>query len=236
MKNLAKYIKASLIIIVFAVIIVNQLQISHALAMIGSKDVFSSMATNLFQPEANKGKLSVGQGDLSKVDINAIKSTAQGVAAVFAINQNMTPEQASAMVMPSGIPEYGQAMGVSFDDPVKSLATLSNAQSTLLAGLTPEQKQRFVALGMKPIGISCEFCCSVGTVGITPEGTSKCGCGHIAAILSVAMWLIQNTNYSDAEVLREVYRWKALFFPKKRQQENYLPEMVGHLSLVPFTY
>ncbi|MCH7493020.1 hypothetical protein IID19_05570 [Patescibacteria group bacterium] len=28
------------------------------------------------------------------------------------------------------------------------------------------------------------------------------------------MWLMQNTDYSDAEILREVYRWKTLFFPK----------------------
>ena len=117
-------------------------------------------------------------------------------------------------MVPTGVPEYGEAMGVSFDDPVGSLATLANAQKTLLQGLTPEQKERFISLASKPVGISCEYCCGLNAVGIREDGSSSCGCQHNPALLSVAMWLMQNTEYTDAEVLREVYRWKTLFFPR----------------------
>jgi len=116
--------------------------------------------------------------------------------------------------VPTGTPDYGEAMGVSFDDPIGSLSKLANAQRALLASLTPEQKDRFLNLALKPVGISCEYCCGIGPVGIRKDGSSACGCQHNPALLSVTMWLMQNTDYTDAEILKEVMKWKTLFFPK----------------------
>ena len=69
-------------------------------------------------------------------------------------------------------------------------------------------------LASQPVGISCEFCCGVGAVGINKHGDSACGCQHNPALLSVALYLTTYTDYTDGEILREVMKWKTLFFPK----------------------
>ncbi len=78
----------------------------------------------------------------------------------------------------------------------------------------PEAFQRFLNLASKPKGVSCEFCCGVGPVGVDSKGNSRCGCQHNPAVLSVALYLSAYSDYSDAEILREVMKWKTLFFPK----------------------
>ena len=72
----------------------------------------------------------------------------------------------------------------------------------------------FINLGKKPVGISCEFCCGVGPIGITADGSSRCGCQHNPALLAITLGLMEYTDYSDAQVLMEVMKWKTLFFPK----------------------
>src|SRR3989344_4903513 len=200
---------------IFAVLILfNQLQISAiAAAANGGSTSFTAFSFS-------------GGDDVSDVDISQIQNTMQSYAALFPVDKIKTPED-------------GASMGVSFDDPIGSLAKLANAQPALLAGLTPEQKTRFLNLALKPVGLSCEYCCGVGPVGIRKDGSSACGCQHNPAILSVTMWLMQNTDYSDAQILKEALRWKALFFPQKVVGEvvkiaggdasalNQLPGMVG---------
>ncbi|MBI4439959.1 hypothetical protein HY638_03225 [Candidatus Woesearchaeota archaeon] len=189
---------------VFAILILfNQLQISDLNSAIKGKSSFSF--SSVFS----------GSDDLSSVDISKIQNTMQSYAALFPINDIKTPQDAVAILIPTGTPEYGATMGVSFDDPVGSLAKLARAQPALLQGLTPEQKARFLNLASMPVGISCEYCCGVGPVGIRKDGSSACGCQHNPAMLSVTMWLMQNTDYSDAQILKEALRWKALFFPQK---------------------
>ena len=207
-------VKYILLAAVMLTISFNQVLVSQIAKATGAKNIFNSMVSVITRSEEGGSGLGARGGDLSTVDLGNIKSTAQGVAVIMAIDQIKTPEDAIKVMLPTGVPDYGMAMGVSFDDPVASLAILANAQKALLAGLTPEQKSRFIALASMPVGISCEFCCGVGPVGITSDGSSSCGCQHNPALLSVTMWLMQNTDYSDAEILREVYRWKTLFFPK----------------------
>lgn len=210
-----KKLKIILFVTFTIVLIGNQIILSQIANALGEKDIYISIVDRVSGKANSADSIAfAGNGDLSTVNINEIKSTAQGVAAIMPISQIKKPEDAITVMIPTGIPEYGTAMGVSFDDPISSLATLANAQKTLLAGLTPEQKARFIDLASKPVGISCEYCCGVGPVGITSDGSSSCGCQHNPALLSVAMWLMQNTDYTDAEILREVYQWKALFFPQ----------------------
>ena len=158
----------------------------------------------------------LSNGDLSDVDVTEIKSTAQGIALLFPVSEIETTEDAIAVMIPTGTPEYGAAMGVSYDDPVTALSLLENGYPTLKqqGQDNPEIWARYLALATAPTGISCEFCCGVGATGITSDGTSKCGCAHNPAVQAVTLWLMLNTDYSDAEILREVYRWKTLWFPK----------------------
>ncbi|MBS3174429.1 hypothetical protein J4440_00950 [Candidatus Woesearchaeota archaeon] len=161
-------------------------------------------------------KFKGGNVDLSKVDITDIKSTAQGMTLLFPLDKIKTQEDAISAIIPTGTPDYGEAMGVSFDDPVNSMEKMAKAYLALKSQAQQNQEiwQRYLNLAAKPTGISCEYCCGIGAQGIDSKGNSRCGCQHNPALQSVTIWLMINTEYSDAEVLKEVYKWKALFFPK----------------------
>ncbi len=199
-----------LILVVIAIVLLsfNQLQINAISSMpISSMSISGSRA----------GGATGRSGDLSSVDISKLKSTGQTLAAVFPLGNINSNEDAMAILLPTGTPEYGEALGVSYDDPLKSLEKLSNMYRGLKAEVqknNPEAWQRFMNLASKPVGISCEYCCGVGPIGIDRNGNSACGCQHNPALLTVALYLTAYTDYSDAEILREVMRWKTLFFPK----------------------
>lgn len=235
-----KYAKitAVLLITLALLLLFNQYQFSAVVSLAGAKVAGSSLSiatvAKAFTPSNDL--------DLSDVKIEDITSTAQTLAKVYPLNTIKTTDDAVAMLIPSGVPEYGGKMGVSFDDPVGSLNTLANK-------IYPEYDkkvrndqvkwQRYINLASNPYGVSCEYCCGVGPAGASKDGRSKCGCQHNPALLGLTLWLIDNTDYNDAEILREVMRWKALFFPKnvvqlglqlsgmKSDEIANLPGMVG---------
>ncbi|HIH41079.1 TPA: hypothetical protein HA239_01555 [Candidatus Woesearchaeota archaeon] len=148
---------------------------------------------------------------LSNVDFSSIKSTGHAVAAVFEVESIKTAQDAVDVMVPTGMPEYGQELGVNYDDPTRGLSVLLKLYNL---ELTKEENERYVNLVTKPIGISCEFCCGVQAIGVDRNGKTICGCQHNPALLGLTKWLIKNTDYNDAEILREALRWKTLFFPK----------------------
>ena len=112
-----------------------------------------------------------------------------------------------------GIPAvYGQALGVSYDDPVAAMK--------ILAGFDPYQDvsklskavlKRYTDIGT---AISCEYCCGAQTM-VFPDGVAACGCAHSAAMRGLARWLLENKpDMSDADILAELVSWKTLFFPE----------------------
>jgi len=194
-----------LLLITVMIILFNQVQISGVSAAVGA---------NL---NSGSAEIRLTDGSLGNIDLASIKSTAHTIAAVFPVDQIKTAEDAMAIMFPTGTPDYGEQLGVSFDDPVNSLATLSRMYRGLKAEVeqnNPEGFKRFMNLASRPVGISCEYCCGLQAVGIDSKGNSACGCQHNPALLSIAMYLSAYTDYSDAEILREVMRWKTLFFPK----------------------
>lgn len=154
--------------------------------------------------------------DISKVDLNSIQNTGQAVAALFPVTKIKTEQDAINMLISQGTPEYGAALGITFDDPVAG----ENKLAALYPQIKAEVKQdsalwnRYLTLATKPVGISCEFCCGVGPVGIDNSGELRCGCAHNPAVHALTLWLMKNSKYTDAEILREVLRWKTLWFPK----------------------
>lgn len=197
----------ALVAAVALLIVFNQYQIFNITGVTGAS-VF---------PVTGSATLTGKSGnDLSKVDVSEIKSTAQGITLLFPIDKIKTTEDAISIMIPTGTPEYGQEMGVSFDDPISSMTKMARAYPALKkqAQENPEVWQRYLNLAAAPRGISCEFCCGVGPQGIDAKGNLRCGCEHAPALQTVALWLMLNTDYSDAEVLKEVYRWKSLYFPK----------------------
>lgn len=204
--------KTILLVAIAALLFFNQMQIGTVTALL---DISVPFSTGL----GSSGLLTFSGGDvdLSDVDVTQIKSTAQGIAVLFSVGDIKTTEDAIAIMIPSGTPEYGEAMGgISYDDPVTALSKLEAAYNALKqqAKENDDIWQRYLGLAAAPRGISCEFCCGVGAQGVDASGNSKCGCAHNPAVQSVTLWLMLNTEYSDAEILREVYKWKSIWFPK----------------------
>lgn len=156
--------------------------------------------------------------DYSRISLDGITSTASAVSKVFDVSGWKSMDDVTADMLPTGTPEYGDALGVSFDAPEASLARLSQMYPSLknqVEQTNPEAFKRFMNMASQPMGVSCELCCGVGPVGVDSKGNPRCGCQHISALLSIALWLTANTDYSDGQVLHEVMRWKTMFFPQK---------------------
>lgn len=157
-----------------------------------------------------------GNGDLSSVDVTEIQSTAQGIALLFPVNEIKTDQDAISVMISTGTPEYGDKMGVSYDDPVGAENSLADAYPALKAKAKEDSVvwDRYIALAAAPRGISCEFCCGIGAQGISSDGSLRCGCAHNPAVQALTLWLMMDTDYSDAEILKEVYKFKTLWFPR----------------------
>jgi len=203
------------LIIVGALILFNQVQVSAISSSFDTLTGTASKGSILF------GSIfgSSGNVDLSDVDVTQITSTAMALASLFPELSNIQNDQDAIDIMiPTGTPEYSEALGgITFDDPVNSMEYLAKWYHSLNEEVkqnNPETWQRYLSLAAAPRGISCEFCCGLGAQGITAEGELMCGCKHQPALLAVTAGLMQNTDYSDAEVLREAMKWKTIWFPK----------------------
>ncbi|MDP7466682.1 MAG: hypothetical protein QGF25_00350 [Candidatus Woesearchaeota archaeon] len=162
-------------------------------------------------------KISLSGGDLENVNVENLKSTAQTIAAVFPLDEVNSAQDAINMMVPTGIPSYGQEMGVTFDDAQGSLDVIAKKvyyEELALIKAEPENWERYLHLAARPSGIDCEFCCGIGAQGITANGEMKCGCAHNPGLLGLTMWLIRHTDMNDGEIMREVMLWKTLWFPR----------------------
>ena len=129
-------------------------------------------------------------------------------------------QDAVAIVIPTGTPFYGPELGVSFDDPLGSLTKLGNidpAYGKIKILLQGDDLKRYIKIGTTPT-ITCEFCCGAKTL-VTQSGGPACGCEHSAAMRGLSAYLIKNyPEKSDDEIIRELAKWKGLFFPKNMVQ------------------
>lgn len=121
--------------------------------------------------------------------------------------------QLAALITPKGTPErYGPELGVSYDEPLAGLSVLSRLDPSTPNGvrLGAEQLRRYIDIGSR---ISCEFCCGAKTL-VFPDGRPACGCEHSFAMRGLLAYLItEHPDLSDEMMLRELARWKTLFFP-----------------------
>jgi hypothetical protein len=207
-KGLDKAVYGS-IVIVGALLLFNQAQIT------GISSEFDLKLTVLSSPLSSQSETGL---EVSETDISQVNSTAMAVATVFPVNGIQSQEDAIALMLSAGTPEYSDALGgITFDDPVTSMEYLVKWFPTIKAEVkqnNPEAWQRYLNLAAKPRGISCEYCCGLSYQGAREDGESMCGCKHNPALLALTLGLLNNTDYNDAEVLREALRWKAMFFPQ----------------------
>ena len=203
-----------LICIAALLIVFNQWQIIAISAAIGGSSTGAALGLG-----TASASISVGApANLDQVDISTIQSTAQAVNALFPLKQIKTADDALKVMVPSGTPSYGKDLGISYDDPVVALNFLATKLYQKIKQDVqtndPKTWQRYLNLATKPVGISCEYCCGIGPVGITKTGELRCGCSHNPAIQALTLYLMKYTKLSDQEILYEALRWKTLWFPK----------------------
>jgi len=125
-------------------------------------------------------------------------------------------------IIPTGVPEvYGSELGVNYDDISPSNPRLADATIAKLAAyedadLTSEQLTRYIRIGSS---ISCEYCCGANAI-IFLNGERACGCAHSFAMRGLAKYLLINhPDMSDEDILRELGKWKVLFFPDIHEEK-----------------
>lgn len=122
------------------------------------------------------------------------------------------------IVLSRGIPEgYGAELNVSFDRIPESMNAMKVYDQDLKYGngqikLSGDKMSRYIKIGKM---IACEFCCGAKTM-VFDDGSAACGCAHSQAMRGLLAHLIEKrgNEYSDDQILRELARWKGLFFPK----------------------
>jgi hypothetical protein len=124
-------------------------------------------------------------------------------------------------VMPTGIPLiYGEALNVSFDQVQASINVMRNFDPTYGEDgivLTDDNLTRYVDVGRST---ACLYCCDARTL-VDPSGDAACGCAHSQAMRGLAAYLITNypDDYTDEEIVEELNRWRAVYFPKQTLTE-----------------
>ena len=141
-------------------------------------------------------------------------------------------QDAIAIVIPRGTPFYGEALGVSFDDPIRSLeiiAQLDPSYGRSKVQLSQEEKTRYIKIGTTPT-VACEFCCGATTL-VFKDGRPACGCKHSWAMRGLTAYLVKNyPQLSDEEITKEVIEWKGLFFPKQMIQRYVQETQTGQYT------
>jgi hypothetical protein len=124
-------------------------------------------------------------------------------------------------VMPIGVPLiYGETLNVSFDQVQASINVMRNFDPTYGEdgiALTDDNLTRYVNVGS---ATACLYCCEARTL-VKPSGDAACGCAHSQAMRGLAAYLITNhpDDYTDEEIVKELNRWRAVYFPKQTLTE-----------------
>ncbi len=148
----------------------------------------------------------------------------------YAVSLTGNPEtDAQILIFTKGIPEiYGEELGVTYEfdltnqefmnQMIDKMETFDRGSKKIdVESLPANIKQRYVDIGTK---IACEFCCSARTL-VFKDGKAACGCAHSAAMRGLALYLLQNhpEEFTNDQILQELARWKALFFPKQMMKK-----------------
>ncbi|MBS3119906.1 hypothetical protein J4475_03720 [Candidatus Woesearchaeota archaeon] len=154
------------------------------------------------------------------------------IAMILAFNQYPAGD-AVTVVIPRGIPGiYGDELGVSFENPVESLDILASLDPTYgrkrIQLETEEEITRYIAVGSL---IACEYCCGASSL-VFPNGQAACGCAHSQAMRGLSAYLVKyhGDDFTDDYILRELARWKGLFFPKQMMTKYIQENQAGQFS------
>lgn len=140
------------------------------------------------------------------------------------------------LVASAGAPAvYGEELGVSFSQVQQSINIMKQydpaygGQKIILEG---DDLKRYTDIGLR---IACEYCCGAKSI-VFADGSAACGCAHSIAMRGLMAYLIKNhgDEYSDDEILRELARWKGMYFPKQMIQKL-SAQLAGQQEFTPDT-
>jgi hypothetical protein len=160
---------------------------------------------------------STGLSGLDKWDIEGEKLKNEELREKYIELYNLTypfllREAIKTEILPAGAPAfYGQELEVDFEANTDEMTNILRKYED--HPLNDEQMERYKDVGLN---ISCEYCCGVKAI-IFENGKRACGCAHSYAMRGLAKYLIINhpEDYTNDDILLELGKWKATFFPKQ---------------------
>lgn len=142
---------------------------------------------------------------------------------------------AQMLMFPKGQPPvYGKEMGMKMYPDPRDIPAVETAIKTMRSfeamELTGANFERYKKLGYIPT-IACEFCCSVKTL-IFQDGKRSCGCAHSYAMRGLLKYMIayHGNDMSDDEMLQEIIKWKAIYFPKQMMKKYIEQAQTGQFT------
>ena len=209
----------------------NQFQISQVNAMLSGSSPLTGSFVKSITPslKLGSGKSGIVIGPQLNHDGRTTKLVEWStISETPAPKSTGNPTQdAIAAVVPTGTPFYvtqgegaEKIKGASFDDPLTSQKVWASLLGSRRFGtanaiqLTPEEEQRWQKLTSV---FTCDFCCG-GPNSVTT--ISRCGCAHSYAWQGMAKFFVKyHPNYSDEQILGEMTKWKALWYPQGMIQD-----------------
>jgi hypothetical protein len=164
----------------------------------------------------------LSDGDYDTPELVAkLAALEQEVRELRVLNPYYLFQEIQAEVIPSGVPaNYGTDLSVSFDEVQASIDVMAKLDPTFGENpivLTGPDLERYVRTAS---ATACKYCCTATTL-VKPDGTAACSCEHSQAMRGLAAYLITNSpdEYSDEELVGELNRWRAVFFPRQTLTE-----------------
>ncbi len=215
---------------VSVLILFNQFQISQVSAFVSGT---SSNVGSFVKSVSSPLKLGSGKGSVIGPQLNSDGRTTHlvewsTISETPALKSTGNPTQdAIAAVIPIGTPFYAASgpgsekiQGASFDDPITSQKVWASLLGSRRFGtenaiqLKPEEQKRWQKLTSV---FTCDFCCG-GPNSVTT--IAQCGCAHSYAWQGMAKFFIRNyPQYTDEQILGEMTKWKALWYPQGMIQD-----------------
>ncbi len=224
----------SFIVLISILVFFNQFQISQAKGFANGKllkteSIFSKVSVSGVSGNSVSGKSGVVIGPQLNPDGRTTKLVEwKTISETPATKSTGNPTQdAIATVVPIGTPFYAlegdaaqKIKGVSFDDPLTSQKVWASLLGSRRFGtenaiqLNPEEEKRWQKLTSV---FTCDFCCG-GPNSVTT--INRCGCAHSYAWQGMTKFFIKfYPSYSDEQILGEMTKWKALWYPKGMIQD-----------------
>lgn len=154
----------------------------------------------------------------------SVEKLTQEINELRTLNPHYRFQEIKAATIPAGVPAgYGEFLQVSFDEVQSSMNILRRMDPTYGADkleLQGPDLERYIWVGEQT---ACRYCCGAPTL-VLPDGKAACRCEHSQAMRGLAAYLIleQGDRYSSEEIVAELNKWRATYFPKQTLGEALL--------------